>query len=325
MVGKGAVAVVLLALATSCATAGDSGSGAPLPLPGRARSDAGADASVNDTSGDAGTGVEAGSDAARPPPCDLGKPFGSPVPIAEVNTPEADIVTDVSADELTMLISSNHGASNVQTFASTRASKSAPWGAPVLLFAGGGGDNWGLSITGTTAILSSSRSGSVELYFATRANASSPFGPLALATGINGAGDEENPHWSADGKTLYFDVTDGSARDLFAATATGVGAFTNKAPLTTINSAAADGAPAVSADELTLYFYSERSPTPDGDIYVATRASKSDPFGNVVQVPNVNSTALDAPGAVSADGCSLYLSSLRADNQFDIYVARRPD
>jgi hypothetical protein len=37
----------------------------------------------------------------------------------------------------------------------------------------------------------------------------------------------------------------------------------------------------------------------------------------------VNSSALDAPAHVSADGCTLYLSSDRAGLS-DIFVARRP-
>ena len=56
---------------------------------------------------------------------------------------------------------------------------------------------------------------------------------------------------------------------------------------------------------------------------MAKRSSKAAPFGTPEQLRNVNSDGLDAPGHISADGCTLYMASNRLGT-FDIYVARRP-
>lgn len=66
----------------------------------------------------------------------------------------------------------------------------------------------------------------------------------------------------------------------------------------------------LSGDELTMYFGSSR---PGGlgnyDIYEATRASTSAPFGNLIPVTGVNTTRDDADPSVSTDGLSMFAAS----------------
>jgi hypothetical protein len=261
------------------------------------------------------------------PPCDLTKPFGSPMLVTEVNTAAADVVTDVSADELTMYIASNFGVTGSQLFFVTRTSKTAQWGPRAPLFPVGAWDNWSVSVTrdGLSAVVASNRTGDSDLFLATRATPAAAFGALTPIPGTNLTGpNDQGPRWSNDGKTFYLDSSRNGSRDLFVAT-TSPGDFTGIAELAGVNSPALDASPVLSADELTLYFLSDRAPTPDGDIYVATRASKSQPFGTPAPLPNVNDpSGLDGPGQISTDGCTLYFSSTRLGT-LDIFTARRPD
>lgn len=99
----------------------------------------------------------------------------------------------------------------------------------------------------------------------------------------------------------------------------------NLGPL--VNSAQGENAVSITADGLTLYFGSGR---PGGygeyDIYVATRATQNDLWGEVVNIgPQVNTSAVDMCPQISPDGLELYLSSTIPGGYggSDIYVARR--
>jgi len=75
----------------------------------------------------------------------------------------------------------------------------------------------------------------------------------------------------------------------------------------TINSSDFDGGPSVSADELSLYFISDRPPSAGGDIWMATRASASEPFANPQRLgPEVNSPNSEGAPSILADGLELF-------------------
>lgn len=322
--------VVGAALIAACGKSYDGEEDTTLP----SRDAAGDEATDAQTSRDGA----AASDASPPTdatvaPCDLTKDFGAPVAIAELNTADYEGVSSVSADELTMYFGSTHGVAQgqgLQQFVATRATKTAPWGAPQLALPAGAWDNWGMSVTadGLTAVVSSDRNSSNnELYVTTRLSPLAAFNPTlgVIAGPTNSSANEEGPRWSADGKTLYFDSTRSGNRDLYRVPLVG-SAFGAPVALAELNSTALDAVPIVSPDELTIYFLSARAPTADGDIYVATRTDKGLPFANVKPLAGVNlPTAFDAPGAISPDGCTLYMTSDRATTgKGDMFVAKRP-
>ena len=328
----GSILAPMLALAAIASCGGSYSGNDDALLPER---DGGAGAEASDDGGpakDSSPSVDATTtNDASTPACDLSKPFATPVPIAELNTSDIDGVSSVSADELTIYVGTNHNvAQGYQQFYATRATSTGVFGALQPSFPAGAWDNWGVSVTpdGLTAVVSSDRNGNnSELYVATRTSTLAAFGALGLIAGaVNSSSNEEGPHWSADGKTLYFDSTrsstGGGTRDLFRVPVVG-SSFGTPEAITELNSPALEAVPVISADELTIYFLSTRAPTTDGDIYVATRDTKSAKFANIQPLPGVNSNGSDAPAHVSADGCTLYLSSSRA-GQSDIYVARRP-
>jgi len=94
-----------------------------------------------------------------------------------------------------------------------------------------------------------------------------------------------------------------------------------------VNSPQGDDYASISADGLTLYFTSSR---PGGygswDIYITTRATKSNPWGRAVNLGStVNGAVMDSDPWISPDGLELYLKSWRSGGYglADIWVARR--
>src|SRR6185503_11100138 len=88
-----------------------------------------------------------------------------------------------------------------------------------------------------------------------------------------------------------------------------------------------DDDPSLTADLLEIYFDSERpggSTAANGDCWVATRASPSDPFNPPTLVAELASLADDTTFDVSPDGLTIYFASDRAAaGNRDIYVATR--
>ena len=115
-------------------------------------------------------------------------------------------------------------------------------------------------------------------------------------------------------------VTGGSARADFT-----FGEPTNLGP--TVNSSARDHGPSISPDGLELYFGSRR---PGGygatDLWVATRATKDDPWEEPVNLGHLlNTGETDSGPSISSDCLNLYFDSRRTGGygERDIYVTTR--
>jgi hypothetical protein len=66
----------------------------------------------------------------------------------------------------------------------------------------------------------------------------------------------------------------------------------------------------------------------DGDIWTATRASLSDPFGTPTRLDILNRSGRDFPVAISPDNCTLYIASnqdtgLGSTDHYRLYKAKR--
>jgi len=98
---------------------------------------------------------------------------------------------------------------------------------------------------------------------------------------------------------------------------------TNLGP--TVNSWAPDYAPSISADGLSLYFSSARSGE-WADLWVTTRATVSDSWDPPVDLRSpINSSFTEETPSISADGRTLYFSSLRPGgiDDMDLWKATR--
>jgi hypothetical protein len=93
-----------------------------------------------------------------------------------------------------------------------------------------------------------------------------------------------------------------------------------------VNSGNGEDCPCISADGLSLYFISNRpgvSSNPGNtDIFVTTRPSKIDPWGEPVNLgPNVNTNYYEYTPFISPDGLSLFFS--RGFQKAHVYVCKR--
>jgi Tol biopolymer transport system component len=178
--------------------------------------------------------------------------------------------------------------------------------------------------------------GDRDLWVATRPTVDDDWGqPMNLGPVVNSPYRDEGPCISADGLELHFNSYRPGGYgggDLWVTTR----ATTNdewRAPVNlgpVINSLAGDYTPNLSADGLSLYFASERNGAMggigDGDIWVSTRPSSSDPWGEPTNLGMaVNSREYDGEPSISHDGFALFFSSWRSDvpGLRDTYVSTR--
>ncbi len=198
-----------------------------------------------------------------------------------------------------------------------------------------------LSADGLSLHFSSNRPGGLggwELYVATRASISDPWGTAVnLGPTINSSAHESHPSISADGLSLYFgegpffDIRPrpggfGGSDIWMASRATTSDPWAtpvNLGPM--VNSSAHDWVPSISADGLSLYFSSDRPGGSGGhDLWMTTRPTVYDAWGTPMNLgPTVNSSALDAAPSISVDGLALFFMSNRT-GVYDIWVTTRP-
>jgi len=185
--------------------------------------------------------------------------------------------------------------------------------------------------------------GGKDIYVSRRQNNREDFGedgwgpPQNLGCSINSDKDDFGPNYFEvnDVGILYFNSNrDGGAggQDIYAATrgpdeAFGMPSFDLPTPVLELNTASNDQQPSVRRDGLEVIFTSDR---PGGlgsfDLWVATRASTSDPWSNIQNLGSpVNSGAVDQRPALSWDGTELYFGSSRPGGlgSQDLYVSTR--
>ena len=272
--------------------------------------------------------------------CDPLKPFGAPVPIAELNSANDDTSPRLTSDELTVFFASNRpghlGGGSIYT--AERATKSAPFSAPTLVpvINANNGVVYHPAITGDglKIFLQVQFGAPTDIFVATRASTALDFmTPTLLPDPPNlGPSFEFLPFTSADGSTLYFSSNRSNSFLLYQSIAVG-GVFGSPTLLPAVgtgNAAVSDTAPVMSADQLSLYFASTRT-SPGGtpyDLFVAHRTTATGNFAPatlVTELNDPNAGLSDFPSWLSADNCRLYLTSDRATagGVSDVYVAAR--
>jgi cysteine-rich repeat protein len=127
-----------------------------------------------------------------------------------------------------------------------------------------------------------------------------------------------------DGCSSTCAVELGFACDGAPSSCAALGPFGASALLAMSDPIAFDDDPSLTDDLLEIYFSSDRSGGPGGeDVWFATRAATSDPWGAAAPVPGVNSASNENTPMISADGLTLWFASQRGGGAHDLYVATR--
>jgi hypothetical protein len=204
-----------------------------------------------------------------------------------------------------------------------------PWSTPARIDS--------LSMLGYVDHYPSVRGDGLELYFAsnrdgntqdifvsTRVSTTKPWGAPTYVAAFEGGSTETGPDISDDGRTIWFSRA-------VPNTTTGFDVYTASRPsptsswgtstlVTELSTVDAELSPHVSSDGLTLYF--TRGASPNLDVHVATRSSKTVPWQNVKTLARFNSTANDNDVTTTGDGLEAIFESDRT-GQLELFSSTR--
>lgn len=278
------------------------------------------------------TGTDAPFDAeldaiAAAPACSSTAPFGVPVPIPVLSdVTVGDGTMRLAEDELTGYFWSRRGGGVLaRIYYAARPDLQTPFTIqPVSGLNTTGNDlDPTLPSLGSKVLVFRHNMPGDDLWMATAVTATEFTGAAPIAS-LNSPQADAQPFYRPGADDLIYQSTRTGAGDLYRTVRTTSTTFNPPARIVELATAYEEGDPVLSMDGLTLYF---RSNAPAGplrghNIYVATRAAASLPWGAPALVPNVNSALEDGPRALSTDGCRLYISSDRNGTN-DVFVATR--
>jgi hypothetical protein len=284
---------------------------------------------ANDAAAGPGTDAGADSSVAGSTTCDLSKPFG---PATKVSGFDHSVDLRLSADGLTGYFGDSNTA---DLYATTRASTTSPWTTPTALdkvnAAYGQDESPSVTGDGLKLYFASDRSAVASyVYVASRADTAHPFTNATSVTIAqeNGALSLRTPFIRADEGVLYYAADPSSSNVALFRAANSGKFFAEAAPLAELDSPSAETNPAVTPDDKIIYFSSQRSDggaKGDFDVWFATRASASGPFGAPANVAELNTARAELVDFVTPDGCTLYFHSDRNAGVLEPYVATRPN
>jgi hypothetical protein len=153
----------------------------------------------------------------------LAAPFLDQSRVGSVTTSDDETAPHLAESDLALYFARGEvGARDL--FVARRSSPDGDsFGAPELLAElSSDGDETSPALTadGLVIVFASSRSGTMDLYYATRDSVDDPFGEPVALDGINSSGEDTDPFITRDGCFLYFaSDRDGGELDLFVARA----------------------------------------------------------------------------------------------------------
>jgi len=165
-----------------------------------------------------------------------------------------------------------------------------------------------------------------DIYVATRASTSDPWGTATVVAELSTASFETTPEVSRDGLTMYLasDRPGGTgATDIYVSTrATRTSPWSAPTELSALDSTTPDGAAWVTPDGLIAVIGTDRKAGTDHDLYLAERTDPASPWPAPIEIAAVNSPTADWSPALSDDGLTLYFYSYRSGGG-DLYVSYR--
>ncbi|HEY1957422.1 MAG TPA: hypothetical protein VGH28_17505 [Polyangiaceae bacterium] len=282
------------------------------------------DGIARDGGGDA-SAVDATSDAPKGA-CNLASPFGTPAPLAALNTSAIEQHPRLSPDELTVTFQRVVVDAGYDLFTATRASVTASFMPPTPiaeLDTPANEADLTVSPDGLRAFFSSDRAGGLggyDIWQASRDASSSPWGDVAPTANVSSTQTDDTSYYVPG--ALYFSSTRGSGgADIYRASEQ-AGGFASPLLVAELSSSAGDAFPVVTTDELRIYFASTRADGGTWQPYTATRATASAPWDAPTLVTELATFGNAIPAWISPDGCRLYLSSDHGGD-YDLYVATK--
>lgn len=268
----------------------------------------------------------------------------------ELNTPSLDGCPIQSPDGLSLYMASNRpgGKGGLDVWMASRASVSAPWGAPQNLGepVNSAADDFCPTPVGQNGLFFVSREalpgacGQGDIYF-THRNASGSWAEperlLCSPAGPNSELDEQGPSWVSlsntlrGKKALYFSRSSAApavAGEIFVSDRQNGARFGPATAVAELNDATAnDIQPNVRADGLEVVISSNRTGTAGAqDLWVSTRASLTAPWSAPVNLGSVvNTAAGESRPSLSRDGKQLLFGRAPGpEGSSDIYMTTRP-
>jgi Tol biopolymer transport system component len=155
--------------------------------------------------------------------------------------------------------------------------------------------------------------GYADIWCATRASATDPFGTPKNQSAINSSEGEYDPELSSDGTELIFQSYRSGGGDLYRAVwVPAENAFKFPEAVTALNTSSREGGPALTGNDLVLLFHSNRSGGyGDLDLYMAVRSTRSSTFGAPIWLGALDSSYLDAEPALDLNGSRVVFASRR--------------
>lgn len=241
-------------------------------------------------------------------------PWSPPTLITTINSSVDDEEPTFTADRLELVFRS--GAIDLDLFVSKRASTSDPWGPPSrideLSLTTSVEYTPGIAPDGLTLWFSSNRSGRFDVWVSTRPTRSSPWGAPALA-GVPDLGAPSAPMY--DGSGLWICVDQNPDIDIWRAMGTPPASWATFTPVAELNSLVRESSPRTWAGGLRIVFNSERADGSTMHFYEASRASLSEPFGNITPFTELDSNTNDWDMWISEDGHYAIFGSGRSGKQ----------
>ncbi|HSY23281.1 MAG TPA: hypothetical protein VK841_14240 [Polyangiaceae bacterium] len=270
---------------------------------------------------------------AGPPACNPTSPFGAPVLVAGLESSATEGGLRLTPDETTGFFWSTRpgGPGTTNLYVATRPERTAAFANVTLLSSiDMAGNQYDPTVTADALTLAfgsdrASTDGTYDLFLATRASSADDFGGVTPLSALNTSSNDQQPFLLPDGSEIYFSSDRSGDSDIYRARPVAGGGFGAPSAVTEINTAGiADEHPVVSGDDLTMFFSSTRAGGLGNiDVWTATRANASSPFGAITDVQPVNTPSKDIPDWISPDGCRLYLHSDQNGGSPHEYVATR--
>ena len=254
------------------------------------------------------------------------------------NSPTDDFRVSLTEDHLMACFASQDrvgGVGALDVWCAERTSATQPFSMPYNVTAVNTSSNEAdvlISPDGLALYFAAIRTGGFgdkDLYVSSRNDRTAAFGPAAHVAALSTTLKDESESMSIDGLTFYFSSVVGvDASQLFVATRPSRTAeFGAPVALDALNTPLNDEAIAITSDHRELLYASTRGGGIGGrDVWYSQRATLEGPFPPATRIAELSSTLDDLPGAITADGTTLYLNyamDLSGTVQSDVWTSTR--